>query len=69
MKLPSGQKNRSVNYAKEMSANTIKHYFKVKHQVEEISKTDRVAKQIVRNMSSIVSYKNKIYKICNYEQK
>ena len=50
-----------------MSENAAKHYFNVKHQVEEISKTDRVAKQIVRNMSSIESYRDKIYKICDYE--
>jgi len=67
--IPSGEKNRAVKYAKEMSEDATKHYFKVKHQVEEISKTDRVAKQIVRNMSSIESYKDKIYKICNYESK
>ena len=65
--MPSGEKNRAVNYAKEISEDATKHYLKIKHQVEEISKTDRVAKQIVRNMSSIASYRNKIYKICNYE--
>ena len=65
--IQSGEKNRAVNYAKEMSENAAKHYFNVKHQVEEISKTDRVAKQIVRNMSSIESYRDKIYKICDYE--
>ena len=65
--IPSGEKNRAVRYAKEMSEDATKHYFKVKHQVEEISKTDRVAKQIVRNMSSIKNYRDKIYKICDYE--
>ena len=65
--MPSGEKNRAVNYAKEISEDATKHYLKIKHQVEEISKTDRVAKQIVRNMSSIASYRNKIYKTCNYE--
>ena len=65
--IPSGENNRAINYAKEMSEDASKHYFKIKRQVEESSKTDRVAKQIVRNMSSIESYKDKIYKICNYE--
>ena len=46
--IPSGEKNRAVNYDKEMSEGATKHYFNVKHQVEEISTTDRVAKQIVR---------------------
>ena len=39
--IPSGEKNRSVSYAKKMSEEATKHYFKVKHQVEEITKTDR----------------------------
>lgn len=65
--ISTGEKSRAINYAKEMSESATKHYFGIKRQVEEISKTDRVAKQIVRNMSSIGSYKDKIYKICNYE--
>ena len=65
--ISSGEKNRAVNYAKEMSENAIQHYCKVKHQVEEISKTDRVSKQIVRKMSSIENYRDKIYKVRDYE--
>ena len=42
--IPSREKNRAVNYAKEISKDATKHYLKVKHQIEEISKTDRVAK-------------------------
>ena len=67
--VPNGEKNRAVNYTKEMFDDATKHYAKIRRQVEEISKTDRVSKQIVRNMSSIESYKDKIYKICNYEEK
>ena len=43
-----------------------KHYNKVKYIVEELSKTDRVAKQIFRTMTSIKNYKEKIYDLCGY---
>ncbi|MSO14378.1 hypothetical protein [Rickettsiales endosymbiont of Trichoplax sp. H2] len=34
----------------------------IKQQIKVVSKTDRVSKQIVRNMRSIEKYKNKILK-------
>jgi hypothetical protein len=44
-----------------------KHYYEVKHEVEQSSKTNRVAKQISRTMVSIKSYRQKIYDLCAYE--
>jgi hypothetical protein len=43
-----------------------KHYNEVKYIVEELSKTDRVARQIFRTMTSIKNYKEKIYDLCGY---
>ena len=44
-----------------------KHYSEVKYILEELSKNDRVAKQISRTMTSIKSYKEKIHGLCGYD--
>ena len=43
-KIPSGEKNKTVHDAKKMSEDATKRYFKVKYQVEKISKTAIVFK-------------------------
>ena len=61
------KKQKSANFAKEMLEQANKHYYEVKHEVEQSSKTNRVAKQISRTMVSIKSYRRKIYDLCGYE--
>ena len=65
--ITDGNKQRAVNYAKNMFENANKHFLEVKPQVEAAIKTDRVSKQIARNMASIKKYKDKIYELCNHE--
>ena len=61
------KKKKTISYVEEMVEHADKHYSEVKHIVEELSKTDRVAKQIFRTMISIKNYKEKIYDLCGYE--
>jgi hypothetical protein len=61
------KKKKTISYVEEIMASAAKHYNEVKYIVEELSKTDRVAKQIFRTMTSIKSYKEKIYDLCGYE--
>jgi hypothetical protein len=61
------KKKKTISYVEEMVEHADKHYSEVKHIVEELSKTDRVAKQIFRTMISIKNYKEKIYDLCRYE--
>ena len=58
------KKQKSVIFTKEMMEHANKHYYEVKHEVDQSSKTNRVAKQISRNMASIEKYKDKIYALC-----
>lgn len=68
--IADGNKQRAVSYANDMFDNANKQFLEIKHQVEVVSKTDRVAKQIVRNMESIAKYKDKMYELCgNYDKK
>jgi len=62
--IADGNKQRAVYYANDMLNNANKQFLEIKHQVKVVSKTDRVAKQIVRNMKSIEKYKNKIHELC-----
>jgi hypothetical protein len=50
------KKQKSVIYAKEMMEHANKHYYEVKHQVDQSSKTNRVAKQISRTIISIKNH-------------
>ena len=59
-----GNKQRAVCYADDMLDNANKQFLEIKHQVEVVSKTGRVTKQIVRNMGSIEKYKDKIHELC-----
>ena len=61
------KKQKSTAFAKEMLEHANKHYYEVKHEVEQSSKTNRVAKQISRTMISIESYRRKIYDLCGHE--
>jgi hypothetical protein len=61
------KKKKTIGYVEEMVEHANKHYNEVKHIVEELSKADRVAKQIFRTMTSIKNYKEKIYDLCGYE--
>jgi len=67
--ITDGNKQRAVSYAKSMFENANKHFLEVKPQVEAAIKTDRVSKQIARNMESIKKYKDKIHELCDHEQK
>ena len=60
------KKKKTIGYVEEMVEHANKHYNEVKHIVEELSKADRVAKQIFRTMTSIKNYKEKIYDLCGY---
>ncbi|MBY0580614.1 MAG: hypothetical protein K2P53_02885 [Rickettsiales bacterium] len=60
------KKKKTISYVEEMIEQADKHYNEVKYIVEELSKTDRVAKQIFRTMTSIKNYKEKIYDLCGY---
>ena len=62
--IADGNKQRAVSYVNDMLDNANKQFLEIKRQVEVVSKTDRVAKQIVRNMESIEKYKDKIYELC-----
>lgn len=62
--IADGNKQRAVCYANDMLDNANKQFLEIKRQVEVVSKTDRVAKQIVRNMESIEKYKDKVYELC-----
>ena len=61
------KKKKTISYVEEMVEHADKHYSEVKHIVEELSKPDRVAKQIFRTMTSIKNYKEKIYDLCGYK--
>ena len=63
----NGKKQRSIAFAEEMARHANLRYYEIKHLMEQASKTDRVAKQIKRNMKSIKSYKEKIYNLFNYD--
>ena len=65
--IADGKKKKTIGYVEEMVEHADKHYNEVKHIVEKLSKTDRVAKQIFRTMTSIKNYKEKIYDLCGYE--
>ena len=49
-----------MNYAKKISEDATNCYIKIKDLVEKISKNDKIAIQIVRNISSIKNYRDKI---------
>ena len=63
------KKQRSASFATDMLEHANKHYYEVKHEVEQSSRSDRVAKQIARTMISIKSYRQKIHDLCDYEYK
>lgn len=63
--ISDGKKKKSIIYAKEMMNHANKHYYEIKHLVENASKTNRVAKQVARTMLSIKRYKEKISEVCS----
>jgi predicted Holliday junction resolvase-like endonuclease len=65
--IADAKKQRAIIYAKEMMEHANKHYYEVKQDVEQSSRSDRVAKQIARTMISIKSYRQKIHDLCGYE--
>lgn len=60
-----GNKQRAICYANDMLNDANNQLLEIKQQIKVVSKTDRVSKQIVRNMRSIEKYKNKIHELCH----
>ena len=67
--LSLGLKQGAVKYIKEMTAHADQHYYGVKSLIQKAPKNDRVANQIERSMKSIKGYREKIYKLCGYNDR
>ena len=61
------RKQSVIRFVKEMTDHANQHYYGVKNLIERATKDDRVDKQIELTMTSIKSYKEKIYNLCNYD--
>ncbi len=62
------KREKSIIFAEQMLRDANDHYFEIKSQVEKLSKT-KMSAQIKRVMKSIRNYKDKIYHICEHEDK
>ena len=67
--LSLGLKQGAVKYIKEMTDHADQHYYGVKSLIQKAPKNDRVANQIERSMRSIRGYREKIYKLCGYDDR
>lgn len=63
--IPDKKRREATCYAKEILEKANKEFFAVTLQIDAIIKRDRVAKQLVRNISSIQNYRQKIDELCN----
>ena len=63
--IPDKKRREATCYVKEILEKANKEYFAVTLQIDAITKRDRVAKQLVRNISSIQNYRQKIDELCN----
>ena len=59
-------KQKGSGYAKAMYDYANKDFIKIKYYVEECKKTSLTAKQIIKDIKSIASYRDKIYNLCGY---
>ena len=63
--ISSIKKQKAMNYANKMLEEAEQEFFSIKLQIDAVIKTDRLARQLVRNISSIKTYRQKIDEICN----
>ncbi len=67
--LSLGLKQSAAKYTKEMTDHSDQHYYGVKSLIQKATKNYRVANQIERSMKSIKGYREKIYKLCGYNDR
>lgn len=67
--IADGNKQRAITFARGMYESANEHFLEVKLKVEAAIKTDRVSKQISRHMNSIRNYRDKTYKLCDYDER